>query len=276
MEKQLKEFRRIMPNLTGISAATWSVESFCSTYISDVPLYFSNEELSECSHFKSVSRHHEWLAVRMALKKLLIIDGVVRSPLNISIRKNEKGAPFVVIYDSETGFYDNLNCSLSHKGNIVFAAYSHSHDIKIGIDIEKKNWKLAYLKRKFLSPEDSCLIKYDSQVAYAILWSFKESVSKIIELGFSYGFKNIICKETSPGIFTISDLQNRTYGGHYIIIGSHVLTLSYYIDADVEHKKSDKRKVGFFKKISRAYRLRKLKAIREKSLYLRSSIKEEI
>ena len=123
MPEKLKTVQRVMSGHPVVSAALWHVPSAQGeAYARE--RWFVPEDLAECEGFTHGRRIEEWLAARIALKTLLVEDGLAESPLHIHIRKNGQGSPHVVVYNPETGAYARLPCSLSHKGPLVLAAYS--------------------------------------------------------------------------------------------------------------------------------------------------------
>lgn len=178
-------------------------------------LWLTDRERIEEERFKSERRLKEWRAARIALKQLLLQDGMITSPLFCEIRKNSLGQPRIVLCSSESGSQEDIPCSLAHKNHLVVAAYT-SQRARVGIDIECRAWRLTYLRRRFESPQDRLLVSDDSIGRLTILWAFKEAVSKLVGLGFACGFTGINCTETRPGTCEINTREEELLYGMYV------------------------------------------------------------
>ncbi|NLE41290.1 MAG: 4'-phosphopantetheinyl transferase superfamily protein [Lentisphaerae bacterium] len=266
MPEKLKTVQRVMSGHPVVSAALWHVPSAQGeAYARD--RWFVPEDLAECEGFTHGRRIEEWLAARIALKTLLVEDGLAESPLHIHIRKNGQGSPHVVVYNPETGAYARLPCSLSHKGPLVLAAYSRLPGIRVGIDLERRSWKLPYLRRRFISEHDKMLEKDDQVGDCTALWAFKEAVSKLLGAGMAYGFANIHCRETSLGTCELRDAGGNHYAGAYGWFGRYALALvtDVYHGADADKEKAKRRERPWYERIVRARRLRDIRRLRRVS-----------
>lgn len=260
---KFQDIRRVMPELSDVSAAMWHLSSFEKLSPEQVKSYFSKVELEECSGFTHSQRKSEWLASRIALKRLLLQDGVIKNPLHMSVRKTKLGAPYVVIYEPETGRYLQLNCSLSHKDKIVFAAYARNPKQRVGIDMERRSWRIPCLRRKFVSDHDSLLEKGDYIGDKTVLWTFKESTSKVRGTGFRCGFINIVCTEKSLGLCEIVDEENTPYIGHYSWFGQYAISIvTDIVPLDDGTPRAEPHRYSMFERIARARRLKKLQTER--------------
>ncbi|NLB69756.1 MAG: 4'-phosphopantetheinyl transferase superfamily protein [Lentisphaerae bacterium] len=263
--------KRVFPSHPAVSSALWH---FTGAKVEDIPReeWFTDGDLDEIKTATSSKRIEEWLSVRIALKSLMLDDGVAESALHIHVRKSSKGCPHVVVYNPDTGKYARYHCSLAHKGPLVFAAYSRMQDVRVGVDIERRSWRLPYLRRRFLSDKDTLIETGDHIGEYTVLWAFKEAVSKILGLGMAYGLANISCQETNLGTCMLTDAEDVQYIGNYVWFGKYALTvvadpISPETDSDVKRPKPSGR--SWHEKISRGRRLRALRKQRS----IASSIK---
>ena len=248
-----------MPDHPVVSAVMWHIPS---TLLDAFPpeSWFTPKDIAECDSFSNKRRQAEWMAVRIALKHALVSDGVAASPLHVHIRKNEKGCPHVVVYNPGTGKYVRSFCSLSHKGSLVFAAYSRRPGVQIGIDMERRSWKLPYLRRRFISDQDRMIDKGDEVGDCTVLWTFKEACTKLLGTGMAYGFANVQCRETSVGHCELSDGDGSQYVGRYAWFGKYalaVVTEPYRGSSKIQA--SPLREYSWYERIGRARRLRELR-----------------
>ena len=111
----------------------------------------------------TVKRQLEFLAVRVALKKLLDEE--------FYISYTESGKPFLL---------DNCcNISISHSGSWIAVAIHPS--LHIGIDIECITDKTGKLYKRFLSEDEQKDLSHGTNIKQLqIAWSAKEAVYKII------------------------------------------------------------------------------------------------
>lgn len=268
---------RVFADHPVVSAVLWH---FAKEKSSDFPRerWFTKNDLAEIESFTNSRRIDEWMSVRIALKSLMLQDGLAESPHHIHVRKNHKGCPHVVVYNPETGSYACLHCSLAHKGPLVFAAYSRYPEVRVGVDVERRSWRLPYLRRRFLSERDTMVDTDDHIADYTVLWAFKEAVSKILGVGMAYGLANIHCHETSLGTCTLHDQEDSRYFGNYVWFGKYalaVVTDPLPAEAAARHKHKPTER-PWLEKLSRGRRLRairkqrniaqRIKSIREKSI----------
>ncbi|MBR1608939.1 MAG: 4'-phosphopantetheinyl transferase superfamily protein, partial [Kiritimatiellae bacterium] len=205
-------------------AALWHQDA-ASRFSGSPEDWLSREELAEYRALSRESRRREWFAARVALKDLLVRDGVVGDPRIATVRKDSRGAPRIVVWDPVTYRYAEMACSVSHCAPFVLCAYSPARGVRVGADAERRTWRLGRLGRKFVSPADRMLEKDDSQGDETVLWSFKESLSKLLGTGWACGFRNLSCVETAPGECTLRDPDGNEYGGAYFWFGQHAVTL---------------------------------------------------
>lgn len=259
-----------------VSAVMWHMPA---SLIEAFPpeLWFTPKDFAECESFSSKSRQAEWMAVRIALKHALVVDGVAVSPLHVHVRKNDKGCPHVVVYNPETGEYARFFCSLSHKGPLVFAAYSRRAGIRIGIDMERRSWKLPYLRRRFISGQDRMIDKGDEVGDCTVLWTFKEACTKLLGSGMAYGFANVQCREMNVGHCMLRDVDGTHYVGRYAWFGKYALAVvtEPYHGSD-KTQASPLRERSWYERIVRARRLRELRRRRAVTARIESVKSREV
>jgi len=255
----IPDFQRILPEHPVVRAVLWHVPSSLREAF---PLtgWFAGEDLAEFEAIPGKSRQEEWMAVRIALKHALVRDGLADSPLHVHVRKNEKGCPHVVVYNPGSGHYARFFCSLSHKGPLVLAAYSRRPGLRIGVDMEKRSWKLPYLRRRFISEHDQMIGKDDHVGDCTVLWTFKEAATKLIGSGMAYGFTNVACRETSVGFCELCDADGNAYAGRYAWFGKYALAVvTEPFRETAPGKPPAPRERSWYERLSRARRLREIR-----------------
>lgn len=266
--EHLERFQRVMSAHPTVCAVLWHVPTVRAEAYAP-QRWFVPEDLVACEQMTNTQRVEEWLAVRIALKQLMLLDGLAESPLHIHIRKAASGEPYVVIYHPKTHAYARYACSLSHKGPLVMAAYSRDKRCRVGVDLERRSWRLSYLRRRYLAEDDQLLDKADGVGDCAILWSLKEATSKVLGVGMGYGFKNLICRETSVGVCEIHDRDGHDYVGMYGWFGHYVMTIvTDVIRIETVEQPRPVKRVGrnIGTRWIRAWRLRELQQKRRKDM----------
>lgn len=209
-------------------------------------------------------RRREWLAVRVALKSMLEADGVVKRASDATVRKDGRGCPRVVVWESGTGRYEEIACSLSHSAPFVLCAYARGPGAAVGVDVEPRTWRLSYMHRKFLSPGDRMLPKDDSSGDDTLIWSFKEALSKLLGTGWGCGFPNLQCRETAPGECELVDASGVSREGRYRWFGHWAVTAVWQPPGPPRPPSPAPRR-PFFERLSRAARLRRIRAERTRA-----------
>lgn len=219
-----RQLRADLPAAGPFRAALWHQDA-----LDEEPFppeeWLAPEERAELASLASEKRRREWLAARVALKDLLVRDGVVRRPADAIVRKDARGAPRLVVWESDTLRYAELACAISHSAPLVLCAYLRGRGARIGVDVERRSWRLARLGRKFLSPDDRMLEKEDERGDETVLWTFKESLSKLLGAGWSCGFRNLSCVETAPGACELADADGNRYPGAYLWFGQYAVAV---------------------------------------------------
>jgi len=232
----------------------------------DLTEWFETRDLAEYATLAKRDRRVEWLASRVVLKRILMEDGLLESPLHAHIRKNAKGAPHVVVYNPDTGHYARLHCSLSHKGHLALAAYSRNPRMRVGIDIERRSWRLARLRREFVHEFDLMTVeKSDSTGSLTALWAFKEAATKLLGVGMAYGFAKIQCRENpAGGVCELRDAGGNHYSGRYVWFGKYAIALVTDPPAPTPPTapQTKRRKHTWWQRIMRARKLRKIRKMK--------------
>ena len=230
----------------------------------DLAEWFVPRDLAEYATLAKRDRRVEWLASRVVLKRMLTEDGLIESPLHAHIRKNAKGAPHVVVYNPGTGHYARLRCSLSHKGPLALAAYSRNPKTRVGIDVERRSWRLARLRREFVHESDLMADPDDSTGNLTALWAFKEAATKLLGVGMAYGLSKIQCRETSAGVCELRDAGGNHYAGRHVWFGKYAVALVVDLETPAAgpapHVK--RRKYTWWQRIARARKLRRMRKTR--------------
>ncbi|MGN0845704.1 MAG: 4'-phosphopantetheinyl transferase family protein [Kiritimatiellia bacterium] len=244
----------ILPDADAIHTVLFSVDSLEKQPVGNLDAWLTASELAEYQAFSNGKRKREWLSSRIALKAALLRDGIIRRPLDVSIRKNPAGAPRLVIYEPDTLRYAEMACSISHSGSYVVVSYALSRKIRIGVDIEHRTWRLMYMRRKFVAPDDQMLDKNDNTGDATVLWTFKEALSKLLGVGWAAGFRSLVCRETSPGFCELTDGMNGSYQGRYCWFGRYAISLVCEI-AEKQPNRQPRQKRPLFERLQRFRRL---------------------
>lgn len=254
----LHELQPILPDHPTVRTALWHLDGLKHEGMA-AELWLTERERAEVAEFGHDRRRREWTAARIALKRLLVLDGVIRSPLHAEVRKDELGQPRVVVYVPETGWYEELACSLAHKNTLVVAAYARN-GIAVGVDIERRTWRLPHLRRRFESADDTLLSSSDSIARYTVLWAFKEATSKLLGRGYACGFTRIVCRETRYGTCEVTTPDDATLHGRYVWMDRYaiaIVTDLHPLVAAAPDPAAPSR--PWYEQVSRARRLRRLR-----------------
>ena len=206
--------RAVMSGDPDFRAVLWETAGPAKSGV-DPSLWLAPEEAIEMEALRGEKRRREWLAARVALKGLLLADGVVSAPATAIVRKDAAGAPRLVVYEPDTGRYEVRACSLSHSGAWVLCAYAPSRGGRVGVDVERRSWRLPYLRRKYANKADKLLDPRDSTAAGTVTWSLKEALSKLLGTGMGCGFPKLVCEETAPGVCRMADPDGTAHRGRY-------------------------------------------------------------
>ena len=161
--------------------------------------------------------------------------------------------------------YAETACSISHCAPFVLCAALPVRGARVGVDIQRRTWRLARMGRKFMAPGDRMLDKDDQSGDETALWSFKESTSKLLGTGWACGFKSIVCVETSPGVCETTVPGGECLPGAYFWFGQHVVTLVWDdSSAAAPHAQAPARRRGFWETLRARRALGARRALRER------------
>jgi len=175
--------------------------------IADALAWLSESERARAATFKIAKRRHDWLIGRLNLKALLVelIDvryGQRCLPAHIVIARLPSGAPAVRLADAAPdvlsfapGAALPLCVSNSHSDGVALAAASWVDALDgrtffgVGADLERVEPRSDGFVRDFLTPEER---RYCAEgrgegalVRPNLVWSAKEAVLKVLQLGLS-------------------------------------------------------------------------------------------
>lgn len=135
--------------------------------------------------FAHSKRKNSYLLGRVAAKH------AISNFLKINIKPNEVHIDSGVFSFPVVRFSHPVQVSISHCQNIAIAlAYDESHPL--GVDLEQIDEKKADVIKSGLNPEELQLarsLNIAESVALTIIWSARESVSKILKTGITIDFK---------------------------------------------------------------------------------------
>lgn len=249
------ELQELLPDFPQIRVACWHLEGLKQKGMAP-ELWLTERERAELETLHHERRRCEWTAARIALKRLLLLDEMVRSPLHAEIRKDQRGQPRVVIYEPDTGRYSELACSLAHKNTLVVAAYGVD-GAAVGVDIERRSWRLTYLSNRYVAPGDSLLTGGDQIARCTVLWAFKEAMSKLLGQGYAAGFTKIACRETRYGYCELMAPDGTSFRGRYVWLGRYALTAVSNMDtAETPDQTAAAPARPWYRQLTRARKLR--------------------
>ncbi|MFH2201860.1 MAG: 4'-phosphopantetheinyl transferase superfamily protein [Elusimicrobiota bacterium] len=144
--------------------------------------------------FKSEKRRRDWLAGRLAAKRLLrtgfLMKGNRLSLPEIEILNHPDGAPYIRLPGVKE--YREQPLSITHAGNgPIGGAATAEKDTLIGIDIETNEPRDRSFLELMAHPSERDQKFHDDSAEQTRIWTLKESVSKLLGTGFSVGFWEI-------------------------------------------------------------------------------------
>ncbi|WDF02024.1 4'-phosphopantetheinyl transferase family protein [Shouchella hunanensis] len=149
-------------------------------YLND---YLSKQEHESLKEFKHSKRQYEYLIGRYVAKKSILPFLPNHTPKDITIKKGIFGQPIV----SSVINYDNYQLSLTHTSNFA-ASLSYPEFHPMGIDLEVINPKNDKILNRVLTYKEKLLIEKISSnesEALSIIWTVKESISKVLRTGLT-------------------------------------------------------------------------------------------
>jgi 4'-phosphopantetheinyl transferase len=173
-------------------------------------------------------RKNEWRLGRWTAKNALQ-KHLSLTVSEIEILSKENGAPYVIIRDNAK----NPALSISHREQKAIAAFSYQFN-DIGCDLEFiERRSNAFINDYFTTDEINFIEKNLSQkdLLANLIWSAKESVSKVLQLGLNLDTRDINVYNIS--FFHKNDwcelqikLNENTFHGLWKTIANYVLTLA--------------------------------------------------
>ena len=150
--------------ITGAEIHLLSLDAFASSCLDAFAPNFALSRLDTLAEFQKIrtdKRKLEFLAVRVALKKMLGEE--------VYVSYTDEGKPFLA--------EKQMNISISHSKKWV--AVGVHPDAQIGVDIECWSDKIPKLYKRFLNEEEQEYLSDDTKKLH-IAWSAKEALYKII------------------------------------------------------------------------------------------------
>ncbi len=123
--------------------------------------------------------------------KLYIKTNISSNKLLDIVLKENNIKNYKIYYNKYGKPYLNLDkyFNISNTDNITVCVFS---DKEIGVDIEKLKYNELVMKRMFNKKEIDLVNKsLNKKEIFTIIWTIKESYSKLLGLGLNYKFKNI-------------------------------------------------------------------------------------
>lgn len=149
-------------------------------------------EFEKAKSFKIPKRRREWLAARIAAKRLLgwrlQQEGLYLKPRQIEILNREDGSPLIRLYGGTE--YAAVSLSLSHsRGTGVAAIARPGH--RVGVDLEAIEPRAASFLSVMAHDEEWGDWMDQDLAEQTRLWTLKEAVSKLLLTGFTVGFHDV-------------------------------------------------------------------------------------
>ncbi|MCH2224494.1 MAG: 4'-phosphopantetheinyl transferase superfamily protein [Crocinitomicaceae bacterium] len=159
----------------------------------------SPEEIGERNGFKYARRRKSFVLGRASAKLAIEQISGETPPSVITIDKGVFGFPIV------KGISERISVSISHCESIgISIAYPDEHPVSV--DIEKIDEERVALIEQYMTSEEMDLsTKYcSSEIGAFLMWTAKESLSKILKTGLTLDFNVMSIKEieeVSRGVY---------------------------------------------------------------------------
>ena len=155
-------------------------------------------DLAAWKRQRSQPRREEWLAARLAAKRLtrrwlLARAGVLVPESAIVVEKDDKGAPSLALRGAYAPQLEGITLpplSLSHSDGVAMAAIGRGEGLRVGVDIEKIAPRHAGFAEHWLAEGERELViagpdgaPVDEASRLTALWCLKEATSKALGLG---------------------------------------------------------------------------------------------
>lgn len=189
----------------------WSLESAADLGVDpDAPLagVLSEEELLRLASLKVPSRRRDWLLGRVAAKRL-VKSWVSRKhgvdlPLDhIVVDKAPTGAPVVRLASPGTQQIEAPSLSISHRDGWALCALSDDPEVIVGADLELVEPRKRGFVRDFFTKRETELVDATPALrrdaVITAIWSAKEAVLKVLELGLTVDTREVDCALSPEG-----------------------------------------------------------------------------
>ncbi|MDY7034972.1 MAG: 4'-phosphopantetheinyl transferase superfamily protein [Thermodesulfobacteriota bacterium] len=187
--------------------------------------FLTGYEKTEYAVMKTAGRKREWLGARIALKKMLMDQNLIDSPMDCQTEKDRYGRPHLSIY--KKGISIILNCSISHKNGLAAICIGCLPETRVGIDIEAISERPWRVRRAFINGSDSLAGIEELKENYTILWACKEAASKVMGRGMLMDFRKLTVKGDPQGRFTVLENGRETIEGDYFFSEDFIIAVCY-------------------------------------------------
>ncbi len=168
---------------------------------------FDERSLQAYERFRSPLRKREWLAARLALKKmvqrwLLGVHGVYRTLKQLAVIADPNGAPHLHIDGPPPGVTPAV--SLAHSCGEALATFDPRGGRRIGVDLEAVAPRGDAFKTTYSDEELALQPAQMSEDRFLTsLWCVKEAVSKALGLGFALTFGEVAITSLGEHVATV-------------------------------------------------------------------------
>ncbi len=159
--------------------------------------YLGTEEITFLKTLRFSKRRKEWLASRIAMKRLLcsVEGGFAQYEMQAKqILKGQSGAPYILLDGNQ---HPATQISISHSNGYVLCACSREN-IRLGADAERIETRSQEFVQDFFTQEEIRQIG-DSAVLATLAWSAKEAILKALSIGLKVDTRSISVDVQTPG-----------------------------------------------------------------------------
>lgn len=149
-----------------------------------------------------------------SLKREILAKLLNKAPAELKFQTNSNGKPGL------SG--ENLQFNLSHSGDWVALAFSHTHAVGIDVEQSKPLDYLSLLPSVTHPHDDLAWPEGSAATRFIALWSMKEAVSKCAGFGLSLPFNSLRLKREGDQTYSCSLQEQRWQVMHYIRDAHHV------------------------------------------------------
>jgi phosphopantetheinyl transferase len=186
--------------------------------------FLTDAEHAERGRLQQPARRLEWLGARICLKTLLLRRRWVDDPRDCEVVKDPRGRPRLARLTA-SGPDVRYQCTLSHKDRFACAAISSAPSVRLGVDIETVSPRLSRVAAAFVHGRDVVLADRSSEERLAILWTLKESCSKVLGRGLAMSLLDVTCREIAPGRHRITTSEGVELRGRHLAYEGHMVAL---------------------------------------------------